>query len=110
LLDRKREHEASRADHLEIFADMLDILAVAPLQDVEPAAGARVDLCAHDLSTRRRKQPSAGGPRIEPGVEDALRRRAQSAPDVDIDALLGVHRNRPSALQSSMPFPCSLVK
>jgi AraC family transcriptional regulator len=58
----------------EIFADMLDILAVAPLHDVKPAAGARINLGAYDLSLRRRKQPFARGPRIEPGIEDALRR------------------------------------
>jgi hypothetical protein len=68
----------------EIFADMLDILAVAPLHDVKPAAGARINLGAYNLSLRRRKQPFARGPRIKPGIEDALWRGAESAADTGI--------------------------
>ena len=51
---------------------MIYILAVVPLHDVEPAAGAGVDFHALAPSRRRRKQPFARRLRIEPGVEDAL--------------------------------------
>jgi len=73
---------------------------VAPLHDVKPASGARIDLDAYGLSPRRRKQPFACGPRIEPGIEDALRRGAESARDTGIDSLLEVNGNRHSLSSS----------
>jgi hypothetical protein len=91
FLDGKCEHQSMGPNDFEIFADMLDILAVASLHDVKPASGARIDLDAYDLSPRRRKQPFACRPRIEPGIEDALRRGAESARDTGIDSLLKVN-------------------
>jgi hypothetical protein len=76
-----------RPNDFEIFADMLDILAMAPLHDVKPASGARIDLNAHDLSHRRRKQPFTCDPRIKPCIEDTLRRSPESATDAGIDTL-----------------------
>src|SRR5262245_24862878 len=100
FLDGKREHESMRSNDFEILADMFDILAVAPLHDIKPASGARIDLDAHDLSPRHRKQPFACGPRIKPGIENALRRGAESASGTGIDTLLEVNGNRHSLSSS----------
>jgi hypothetical protein len=50
FLDGKCEHQSMGPNDFEMFADMLDILAVAPLHDVKPASGTRIDLDAYDLS------------------------------------------------------------
>jgi hypothetical protein len=101
FLDGKREHESMRPNDFEIFADMLDILAMAPLHDVKPASGARIDLNAHDLSHRRRKQPFTCDPRIKPCIEDTLRRSPESATDAGIDTLLEANGNRHPLSSSS---------
>src|SRR5262249_60027295 len=101
FLDGKREHESMWPNDFEIFADMLDILPMAPLHDVKPASGARIDLDAHDLPHRRRKQPFTCDPRIKPCIEDALRRGLESAAYPGLDTLLEVNGNRHSLSSSS---------
>src|SRR6266404_5068335 len=55
FLRKQREHQPARPHKLEIFADMIYILAVSSLHDVKPASDAPVDLDAYDPSRRRRK-------------------------------------------------------
>src|SRR5215469_12710786 len=69
----KREDETAWAFDLEIFADMLDILGVAP-HDCETAADTRVDFDPNHLSRGRGEEPPAGCRGIEPGVEYAFGR------------------------------------
>src|SRR5262245_13951972 len=76
--------------HFEIFADVFDVFAVAPVDDVEPASDASVDLGTHDLVRCFRKQPFARSLRIKPCIENALGRCTESACHTGTDLLLGV--------------------
>src|ERR1700730_8821452 len=83
--------EPARPIDLEIFADMLDVLAVAPVDEGELAADARVDLDAHHPPGRGREEKFAGDLGIEPGVEDALRRGVEAPDDTYGDRGRGAH-------------------
>src|SRR5262245_40572032 len=66
------------------------LAAVAPVDDVEPAANASVDLGTHDLARCFCKQPFSRSLRIKLCIENALGRRAESACHTGTDLLLGV--------------------
>ena len=90
LLDQEFEPQPVGSIHFEIFADVLDVFAVAPADDVELASDAPVDLGTHDLARRFCKQPFARSFRIEPRIENALGRRAESARHTGTGLLVGV--------------------
>ncbi|MGH6960792.1 MAG: hypothetical protein ACREE7_09930 [Dongiaceae bacterium] len=93
LRQRPGEHEAARPVDLEIFAGVLDILAVAPLREEERAADARIDVEANQLAQSRPELlPDLRD--IEEGIEDPLRRCAEASDDANGNIRFAVHRNR----------------
>ena len=50
---------------------MLDVALLAPVDEREPAADARIDFSAYDLAVLGGEQPSRGKFGVEPGIEDA---------------------------------------
>src|SRR5260370_4119082 len=85
----------ARPSNLEIFADMLDVLAIAAVDEDELAADARIDLAAHHPAGRGRKEKLGGNPMVEPGLEDALRRGVEAPDDAHGDRGRGVQRGAP---------------
>src|SRR5437899_3113219 len=74
---------------------MLEVLAVAAVDEGELAAGARVDLGAHHPPGRGREEKFAGDLGVEPGVEDALRRGVEAAGNAYRDRGRFAHRCGP---------------
>jgi hypothetical protein len=95
FLHREGKHEAPRPVDLEIFADVLDVLAVSPIHEGEFAADLGIDLRAYHLPGCRREQEFAGLLGVESGVEDTLRRRVEAATDVANDVRFVDHRDPP---------------
>jgi len=93
-----------RSPYFEVFAHMLNIRAAPSSYDVKPAPRARVDLYANAAS--RRKQPFFCRSRIDPGIEDLLRRRIKLACDVSFDGLSCVHCDFPGRTK---PRACYIV-
>jgi hypothetical protein len=68
-------------DDLDVFAGVLGDLAVSPLHEAERAFDTRIDFDMRHRTRRRREQPPARDPGIEPGVEDTVGSRAEAAGD-----------------------------
>lgn len=82
------ESETPEPDDLDIYAGMLDVLAVVPVHETKCASNARVDPHDGHRTRRRREQPSARDPGVQPGIENALRRCRDlpGRPDLDTSA------------------------
>ena len=65
------EGEAMRPGDLEVLAGVHDVLSVAPVGEIEPAADPRVDLGPNHLARRRREHEAARLLDVEQRVEDA---------------------------------------
>src|SRR5262249_40461522 len=89
FLGKKCKDQSVRANHLQKFTHILELLAVASPREVKPSSCARVDLYTHALTGR--KQPFSRCLRDGPGVEDYPGRYSELARDADFDGVFVVH-------------------
>jgi hypothetical protein len=94
-----------RSYYFEIFPHILNIRAAPSSHDVKPASRPGVDLYTDGAS--RRKQPFSCRSRIDPGIEDLVRRYIKLACDAGFDGLPCVHCDFPG--NGTKPRACCIA-
>src|SRR6185437_4493306 len=75
------EAQAPVRGNLGVFTAVANVFAISLFHETERAADTSIDLHLLDRARCRREQPPAGDRGVEPGFEDARRRRAKAASD-----------------------------